>query len=151
MPRGLNYRFIFSLQPAKSRHAIEGSPSVKYKLICSMAHNWSHSFMSDMNYVDGGFVYEDVYKLAREKCGGKVVINWIPATTDELSEFPLRVTECIVAYRASLAEHLLRNKIDASALIEFRTEIYVAENFQMYVRAFVLDDRQKEHVAFIWH
>jgi hypothetical protein len=124
---------------------------VKYKLICSMAHNWSHSFMSDMNYVDGGFVYEDVYKLAREKCGGKVVINWIPATTDELSEFPRRVTECIVAYRASLAEHLLRHKIDASALIEFRTEIYVAENFQMYVRAFVLDDRQKEHVAFIWH
>lgn len=48
---------------------------MKYKLIRSMAHNWSHSFMSEMNYVDGAFVYEDVYKLARERRGEKVIIN----------------------------------------------------------------------------
>ena len=40
--------------------------------------------MSGMNYVDGGFVFEDVYQMARERRGAKVTINWIPATSEEL-------------------------------------------------------------------
>ena len=32
--------------------------------------------MSEMNYVDSAFVYEDVYRLARERRGEKVIINW---------------------------------------------------------------------------
>ena len=39
---------------------------MKYKLIKSMAHNWTHSFMSNMNYVDNGYVFEDMYQLARD-------------------------------------------------------------------------------------
>lgn len=124
---------------------------MKYKPIRSMAHNWSHSFMSEMNYVDGDFVYKDVYKLARERRGEKVVINWIPAHSDDFLGLPPRVQKCAEAYRAALAEHLRRHRIDASALKIFRTEVYVAKNFQMYVRAFVVDDRNKEHVAFVWH
>jgi len=48
---------------------------MKYKLVRSMAHNWSHSFMSGMNYLDGGFVFENVYQMARERRGAKVTIN----------------------------------------------------------------------------
>jgi hypothetical protein len=55
-----------------------------------------------------------------------------------------------MAYRAGLAGHLVRHNIDAAALIEFRTEVYVADDFRMYVRAFVLDDRKKEHITFVW-
>lgn len=123
---------------------------MKYKLIRSMAHNWSHSFMSEMNYVDGAFVYEDVYRLARERRGEKVIINWIPADAGDSRDLPPRVQKCVEAYRAGLAEHLRRHHVDASALKVFRTEVYVAENFRMYVRAFAVDDRDKEHVAFVW-
>jgi hypothetical protein len=123
---------------------------MKYKLIRSMAHNWSHSFMSEMNYVDGAFVYEDVYKLARERRGEKVIINWIPADSEVSRDLPSRVQKCAEAYWAGLSEHLRRHHVDASALKIFRTEVYVAENFRMYVRAFVIDDRDKEHVAFVW-
>ncbi|MES2015078.1 MAG: hypothetical protein V4484_01175 [Pseudomonadota bacterium] len=104
-----------------------------------------------MNYVDAGFVFEDVFQMARERRGAKVIINWIPATCEELFGFPPRVRKCVLAYRAGLAEHLSRHSIDAAALVEFRTEVYVAENFRMYVRAVVLDDRKKEHVAFVWN
>lgn len=107
--------------------------------------------MSGMNYVDGGFVFEDVFQMARERRGAKVIINWIPATSEELFGFPPRVRNCVLAYRAGLAEHLSRHSIDAAALVEFRTEVYVAENFRMYVRAVVLDDRKKEHIAFVWN
>jgi hypothetical protein len=123
---------------------------MKYKLIRSMAHNWSHSFMSGMNYVDDAFVFEDVYKLARERRGEKVIISWIPADGEDSRDLPPRVQHCVEAYRAGLAEHLRRHHVDASALTTFRTEVYVAENFRMYVRAFVIDDRDKEHVAFVW-
>jgi hypothetical protein len=120
------------------------------KLIRSMAHNWSHSFMSEMNYVDGAFVYEDVYKFARERRGEKVIINWIPVDGEVSRDLPSRVQKCVEAYWAGLSEHLRRHHVDASALKIFRTEVYVAENFRMYVRAFVIDDRDKEHVAFVW-
>ena len=56
-----------------------------------MAHNWSHSFMSEMNYVDDAFVYEDVYKLARERRGEKVIINCIPTDGEVSRDLPSRV------------------------------------------------------------
>ena len=124
---------------------------MKYKLIRSMAHNWSHSFMSGMNYVDDAFVFEDVYRRARERRGEKVIISWIPADGEDSRDLPPRVQQCVEAYRAGLADHLRRHHVDASALKTFRTEVYVAENFRMYVRAFVIDDRDKEHLAFVWN
>lgn len=105
--------------------------------------------MSRMNYVDAGFVFEDVYEMARARRGAKVTINWIPATTEELFRFSPRVRKCVIAYRACLHEHLKRHRIDVVALIEFRTEVYVAENFRMYVCSYVLDDRNKEHIVFV--
>lgn len=116
-----------------------------------MGHNWSHSFMSGMNYVDCAFVFEDVFQMARERRGEKVIINWIPATSEELFGFSPRVRKCVLTYRVGLAEHLRRHSIDSAAFIEFRTEVYVAENSRMYVRAVVLDDRRKEHIAFVWN
>jgi hypothetical protein len=123
---------------------------MKYKNIRSMAHNWSHSFMSDNNYIDGRPVYEDIYRMARAHRGNKVVISWIPPVIDESVELTHRVQKCIEAYRATLAEHLRRHQVDICALVEFRTEVYVAENSQMHVRAFVRDDRGREHVSFVW-
>jgi hypothetical protein len=106
--------------------------------------------MSDMNHVDGGFVYEDMYQLARERRGKKVIINWIPATSEELFGLSPRIGKCVMAYRAGLTEHMQRHRIEVDALLEFRTEVYVAENHRMYVRAYVLDDRNKEHIAFVY-
>jgi hypothetical protein len=39
--------------------------------------------MSEMNYVDGAFVYEDVYRQARERRGEKVIISWLPAGSED--------------------------------------------------------------------
>lgn len=123
---------------------------MKYKLIGAMAHNWSHSFMSGMNYIDDQFVHEDMHKLARERKGQKVVVSWIPVRTEELFVLTPRVRKCIKAYRRGLREHLERHKIEPTSLVELRTEVYVAENFRMYVRAYALDDRGKEHATYVW-
>jgi hypothetical protein len=126
------------------------SVSVKYKLIKSMAHNWTHSFMSEMNYVEGTFVFEDVYQLARDRKGQKVTVTWIPERPEELAALTPRIRGSLDHYRKALPEHLGRHKIEPSAIAEMRTEVYVAENYRMYVRSYVLDDRGKEHVQFVW-
>ncbi|WP_213605461.1 hypothetical protein [Pseudoxanthomonas japonensis] len=123
---------------------------MKFKLIKSMAHNWSHSFMSGMNYVDGAFVFEDMYQLARDRKGQKVTVTWIPERPEELFALTPRVRESLKYYRKALPEHLARHQVELSAITEMRTEVYVAENHRMYVRSYVLDSRGKEHVQFVW-
>ncbi len=51
---------------------------MKFKKLPSMSHNFSHSFVSLMNYVDDGYVFEDLFDLAKENEGKVVSIQWIP-------------------------------------------------------------------------
>ncbi|WP_208456894.1 hypothetical protein [Lysobacter solisilvae (ex Woo and Kim 2020)] len=103
-----------------------------------------------MNYINGDFVFEDLYQLARDRKGQKVIVTWIPERPEELFGLTPRVRESLKYYRKSLPEHLSRHKIEPSAIAEMRTEVYVADNHRMYVRSYVLDSRGKEHVQFVW-
>ena len=123
---------------------------MKYKVIRSMAHNWTHSFMSDMNFIDGRCIAQDMELLARSCRGERVTISWIPPRAEEMSCLTPRVRECVAYYRKALSKHLEVHGVESEALAEFRSEVYVAENFRMYVRAYVKDDRGKEHEAFVW-
>ena len=115
-----------------------------------MAHNWTHSFMSNMNYVDNGYVFEDMYQLARDRRGEKVTITWIPSPQEELLWLTPRIRESLKHYRKALPAHLVRHQVDPDAISEMRTEVYVTKNQRMYVRSYVLDNRGKEHVQFVW-
>jgi len=106
--------------------------------------------MSGSNYVDGDFVFEDVHRLARDRKGQGVTITWIPERPEELFNLTPRVRESIKYYRKALPEHLTRHSIEPSTISEMRTEVYVADNYRMYVRSYVLDCRGKEHVQFVW-
>jgi len=106
--------------------------------------------MSGVNYVDGDFVREDMYQLARERKGEKVTVSWIPNRPGQIEGISPRVRESLKHYRKDLPAHIQRHKIDSSAILEMRTEVYVAENNRMYVRSYALDDRGKEHVQFVW-
>ena len=115
-----------------------------------MSHNWTHSFMSGMNYIDGRFVYQDMWDLARARRPKKVTISWIPYRPAELFGLTRRVRTCVRYYRKGLKDHLQSHGILPAALKELRTEVYVGGNLRMYVRAFARDDRGKEHEAFVW-
>ena len=126
-----------------------GDAGMKYKVIRSMAHNWTHSFMSGMNYIDGRYISQDMELLARSCRGQRVTISWVPVRVEEMFRLTPRVRECIAYYRKALPKHLEMHGVESAALAEFRSEIYVAENFRMYVRAYVKDDRGREHEAFV--
>lgn len=123
---------------------------MKYKLIASFSHNLSHSFMSGMNYFDGDHIYPHVYALARAKPGRIVKIDWIPESAMGLFAFPARVRKSILFYRKRLPILMKGHRIEASMLKELRTEVYLAKNFRLYVRAVAVDDRGKEYSQFVW-
>jgi hypothetical protein len=106
--------------------------------------------MSGMNYIDGRYVFEDLHDLARQRRGERIIVSWLPRRDSELFQLTPRVRKCVRYYRKSLEIHVANHGIDLAALEEMRTEVYVAQNFRMYVRAYTRDDRGKEHEAFVW-
>jgi hypothetical protein len=111
----------------------------------------SFSFvMSGMNYFDGDHVYPHVYALARAKPGRVITIDWIPGSTVGLFAFPSRVRKSIRAYRKWLPILMKGHRIKPEMLKELRTEVYLAKNFRLYVRAVAVDDRGKEYSQFVW-
>lgn len=114
-----------------------------------MARDWSNEFMNGMKDLEGGPIVDDLHEMAKTQPGAKVTINWIPATHEELFKFPRRVRKYALGYRQGLEEHIQRHAIDATSLLAFRTEVFVAENLRIYVRSYVLDDRKKEHIVFV--
>ncbi len=119
---------------------------MKYRLLNSAAHNFSHSFVSFTNYVDDGHVVDDLLQLARKANGERVCINWIPDSPPPAS-FPSRIRKSIANYKEWLPDHFARSGVDLAAVREFRTDIYLKPNKQIAVESHLVDSRGKEHVA----
>ncbi|HFQ5285849.1 TPA: hypothetical protein ACGUMG_004326 [Vibrio vulnificus] len=116
---------------------------MKYKLIKSMAHNFTHSFVGGCNYVDDAFIFEDLYTLARLNKGTPVQISWVPVRTEELFRLTPRIRKSIGYYREWLPKHVASHNVSLECLKEFYLQVYMAENHQIYVKAVTVDDRGK--------
>lgn len=119
---------------------------MKYSVLKSIAHNFSHSFVSYMNYVDDGYVIDDLRQLARQANGERVSIHWIPDSRCQ-APLPQRVLKSIANHKAWLPSHVHNSGANMEAIREFRTDIFLQANKQIAVEAHLLDDRGKEHVC----
>ena len=99
-----------------------------------------------MNYVDGGYVIDDLRQLARQANGERVSIHWIPDSKGQ-AHLPQRVLKSIANYKAWLPDHVQRSGANIEAIREFRTDIFLKPNKQIAVEAHLIDDRGKEHVC----
>ena len=119
---------------------------MKYRILRSVAHNFSHSFVSLMNYVDDGYVIDDLRQLARNANGERVTIHWIPDSAPSLA-LPARVLKRIANHKVWLPSHVANSGADIAAIREFRTDIYLKPNKGIAVEAFLVDNRGKEYIA----
>ena len=99
-----------------------------------------------MNYVDDGYVIDDLRQLARDGNGERVTIHWIPDSAPSTS-FPPRVLKSIANHKAWLPSHVANSGADIAAIQEFRTDIYLKPNKQIAVEAYLVDTRGKEYIA----
>jgi hypothetical protein len=119
---------------------------MKYSVLKSIAHNFSHSFVSFMNFFDGGYAIDDLRQFARKANGERVSIHWIP-DSEAQSPLPPRVLKSIAHYKARLPDHVQRSGANIDAIREFRTDIFLKPNKQIAVEAHLVDDRGKAHVC----
>lgn len=119
---------------------------MKYKVLKSVAHNFSHSFVSSMNYVDDGHVIDDLIRIARNANGERISIFWIPDSKVQ-KWLPERVLKSIENYKARLPSFVKNSGADPEVVREFQTDIFLRPNKRIAVEARLLDDRGKEYVC----
>jgi hypothetical protein len=122
---------------------------MKRKILKSIAHNFSQSFVSYTNYFDDGHVVDDLLQLARKADGRRISIQWIPDSPIQ-SALPPRVLKSIAHYKKWLPTHCRNAGAGVESIREFRTDIFLKPNKQVAVEAHLVDDRGKQHVCSVF-
>jgi hypothetical protein len=117
---------------------------MKYKNIKAMSHNWSHSFVGGVNYVDGDFIFNDLKNLMMKHPEKTLHVFWIPSDKIDLSFLTPRIKKSIGYYLENLDAHLQNHQIDKAMLEELRTDISL-DKFGLYTEAYAKDNRGKEY------
>lgn len=111
---------------------------MKYKNINAFAHNFCHSFLSLMNYVDGDYVIDELTKVRR----GHIEIDFLQKTIIPAFLEKGRVMKSMGFYERSLEESAAKEKIDLSKIKTLKLMWEVNERLPKYL---VIDDRGKEY------
>ena len=123
---------------------MSGRP-IKYKIFGSVAHNFSHSFLSSMNFFDDGHVVDDLVRIARDANGERISVQWMPDSPPPVF-LTKRVLKSIAHYKSWLPQFAERSGADVAAIREFRTDIFMKRNHQIAAEAHLVDDRGKKYV-----
>lgn len=119
---------------------------MKYKILGSVAHNFSHSFLSLMNYFDDGYVIDDLLVAVRKANGEHVSVQWVPDVPPP-AFLTRRVLKSITHYKLWLPKFVERSGADLAEIHEFRTDIFLKPNKQVAAEAHLVDDRGKKYVS----
>ena len=110
-----------------------------------MSHNFTHSFVSLMNYVNGGYVIDDLKNMARKAKGETIAIDWLSEEGDYLPFFTDRVIESISNSKEYLPKHMAKHQVSIEMVSEMRTDIYIKNN-KILVNAYLKDIHGKEYL-----
>ncbi|RKQ50322.1 hypothetical protein BXY85_1336 [Roseivirga pacifica] len=109
---------------------------MKYKNINAFAHNFCHSFLSLMNYVDGDYVIDELTKVRR----GHIEIDFLQKTIIPVFLEKGRVKRSMGFYERFLKESATKENIDLSHIKTLKLIWEVNERLPKYL---VIDDRDK--------
>ena len=116
---------------------------MKYKNIKSAIHNFGHSFVSSMNYVDHDFVADEIGKI--HKKGYDIEINWL---TREFRPAPLeseRIKKSIGYWGDNLKKHCASHSVNLENLYSLSFVWPAGQSKYMLA----IDDKGAEHKIYI--
>ena len=115
-----------------------------YKRISSGLHNFAHSFLSLMNYVDGEYIIDLLPKVLRETPGHEIRISLPGGTIEPPRDYPAVFRKSVRCYCNRYQGHFESEHVDVSLL---RGVVFVvfADLGGVLCRAEATDDRGKEH------
>lgn len=119
---------------------------MKYKHFKPLIHNFTHSFMGGCNYVDEGFIFEDLIDLARSRRGAPVTIQWWPQTATHDPELSVKTLTSIGYYQVWLHELAESLQCSLAHLRDYRTEIFLTLSRSVVARAIAHDDKGRAYI-----
>lgn len=118
----------------------------KYKVLKSIAHNFSHSFVSLTNYVEDGYVIDDLRRIVRKLGRERLSIVWIPEEKQS-ALLTSRICTSIAVFRSNLPVLVESSGGKMEMIKEFRTDIYLNKSHQIIVEGILTDDRGHTYTA----
>lgn len=116
---------------------------MKYKNIKSAIHNFGHSFVSSMNYVDNGFVADEIGMI--QKKGYDIEINWLTREFKPVQLESERIKKSIDYWGDNLRKHCASHRVNLENLCSLLF-IWPAGQ-RKYMLA--IDDKGTEHKIYI--
>ena len=121
---------------------------MKYKNIDAMLHNFGHSFVSLMNYVDGEYIIDELNAFAKLAPGYEICIDFSSGMVSPSVTHPERLRKSIGYWMDWLPKHMKSHNIDPSKLgpvtLRFRLT-----SFGIEIVAAATDDRGIHHEKFV--
>ncbi len=112
---------------------------MKYKNIKSAIHNFGHSFVSLMNYVDEEYVIEEIGRIHKQ--GYDIEINWLTREFKPVQFQSVRIKKSIGYWADSLKKHISSHNVDLENL--FSLSLIWPANQSKYMLA--IDNKGTEH------
>ncbi|MFC1489143.1 hypothetical protein ACFL6B_04770 [Thermodesulfobacteriota bacterium] len=116
---------------------------MKYKNIYSAIHNIGHSFLSLMNYVDGGYVIDELSNIRSRGCD--IVIDWLNNTFMPEKELTSRIQKSMAYYSKNLAKNMKSQNVDVTRIKVLRLHWPAKSRKYMWAE----DDRGREYKIYI--
>ncbi|NJN70110.1 MAG: hypothetical protein HC801_07440 [Nitrospira sp.] len=115
---------------------------MKYKNIPSALHNFAHSFVSLVNYVDGVYI-RDVLTDELHKVPNHELLIYFPEGRIEPSvELPQSLKKSVQHFSNHYADHLSSQNVEPGSIQECRVLIY-GDRLGMHCTILANDDRGK--------
>lgn len=121
---------------------------MKYKHIDAMLHNFGHSFVSLMNYVDGEYILDILPELALHSPEHEIDINFQNGEISPSGEYPEVLHQSVSYWQSWLPKHISNHHIEAERLSAIHVR-YRLVKMGHEVIVSTTDDRGKEHKVFV--
>lgn len=116
---------------------------MKYKNIYAAIHNLGHSFVGLTNYIDDGYVVDDLIDIVSG--GHDITIDWLNRTFSPDTQITPRIQESIECYAAGLSDHLRSQDVEPACIKAL--EFHWPAKGRRFMRA--VDDRGKDYKIFV--
>lgn len=115
----------------------------KYKNISSAIHNIGHSFVSLMNYVDDGYVLDELSDLHEQAID--MEIDWLKPAFYPQQRLTARIAKSMALYHSELKDKLKQQGVELSSLREIKLKWPAHGRLRMCA----VDDRGKEYAVYV--
>jgi hypothetical protein len=117
---------------------------MKYKNIPSMLHNFGHSFMSLMNYVDGQYAIDLLRDALQSVPGHRLEIRFPMRAVDLPAGASPKLRKSVALHADFLPKHMAGHGLAAGTVPEIVLVVF-GDNRGMHCRVRATDDRGKSY------